>query len=482
MGQQKHTKHTKHVAAKDDDIPESAADTPETIVQKPHWRRTFFEISLALVIVAMVWTTCNLFLSRTALGNATIPTRSTQASIEKALQTLTTNYQLSFLYPNGKKASFSLAQMGMSVDMKQTSATIRDQKYKPGHFLTWWQVTPLELKIKVHDSQLTAFVANNIRIAEQPAHNAELHINDGKILLTPEMNGVVYSLENAAQTIRVAASTLQKTPLALVKMPLSPQTTSASVNSTKTRLQSILDQHITIHVGNQTITPSATDIGNWITLTPQETTYKIEVNTDAVTQFVANAAKNSSQPARSQVSLDSTGQILQAGAQGVVAGDSGDAAQTVSNTLLQAQGSTVTVPVRYTAFSTVEAPTLGKWIEVNVATKRMYAYSDGQLARTFLVSAGAAATPTVTGHFAIYAKYRSQNMFGENADGSGYNQPNVPYINYFYRDYAIHGNYWRPTSYFGAINSSHGCVGLPVSDSAWIYNWAPIGTPVIVHT
>ena len=59
--------------------------------------------------------------------------------------------------------------------------------------------------------------------------------------------------------------------------------------------------------------------------------------------------------------------------------------------------------------------------------------------------------------------------------------PDVKWINYFYRDYAIHGNYWRPLSYFGNINSSHGCVGLEDTEAEWIYSWAPIGTPVIVH-
>jgi lipoprotein-anchoring transpeptidase ErfK/SrfK len=104
------------------------------------------------------------------------------------------------------------------------------------------------------------------------------------------------------------------------------------------------------------------------------------------------------------------------------------------------------------------------------------------LVHTFLVSAGAPKTPTVLGKYAIYSKLRSQDMTGNNADGSRYFQPAVPYVNYFYGGYAIHGNYWRPDSWFGNINSSHGCIGVNVSDGAWIYNWAAIGTPVIVHS
>jgi lipoprotein-anchoring transpeptidase ErfK/SrfK len=112
----------------------------------------------------------------------------------------------------------------------------------------------------------------------------------------------------------------------------------------------------------------------------------------------------------------------------------------------------------------------------------MYAYEGTTLVRTFLISAGAPATPTVIGQYKIYSKYISQDMRGANVDGSSYFQPNVPYVLYFYGGYAIHGNYWRPTSWFGNINSSHGCLGVTPDDGAWIFDWAPIGTPVITHT
>ncbi len=28
---------------------------------------------------------------------------------------------------------------------------------------------------------------------------------------------------------------------------------------------------------------------------------------------------------------------------------------------------------------------------------------------------------------------------------------------------------------------SHGCVNLTIPDSEWVYNWAPMGTTVVVH-
>jgi lipoprotein-anchoring transpeptidase ErfK/SrfK len=69
-------------------------------------------------------------------------------------------------------------------------------------------------------------------------------------------------------------------------------------------------------------------------------------------------------------------------------------------------------------------------------------------------------------------------MRGFNLDGSEYVTEDVPYVMYFYSDFAIHGAYWR--SSFG-YSGSHGCVNTPVGDAAWLYDWAPYGTRVEVH-
>jgi len=62
--------------------------------------------------------------------------------------------------------------------------------------------------------------------------------------------------------------------------------------------------------------------------------------------------------------------------------------------------------------------------------------------------------------------------------GPGYNLPNVQFVAYFYRDYAMHGTYWHDN--FGHP-MSHGCVNLRNIDAEWLYGWAPIGTPVLVR-
>jgi lipoprotein-anchoring transpeptidase ErfK/SrfK len=49
---------------------------------------------------------------------------------------------------------------------------------------------------------------------------------------------------------------------------------------------------------------------------------------------------------------------------------------------------------------------------------------------------------------------------------------------YFYDGYGIHGTYWHNN--FGTP-MSHGCVNLTIEDSAWMFDFASVGTVVFVH-
>lgn len=118
-----------------------------------------------------------------------------------------------------------------------------------------------------------------------------------------------------------------------------------------------------------------------------------------------------------------------------------------------------------------------RWIDVNLSTQRLVAYEGTRPVYSTAISSGLPAFPTVTGLFEVYLRYQSQTMNGYRL-GYDYYLPGVPYVMYFYRDYAIHGTYWHNN--FGTP-MSHGCVNTPTPDAQWLYNWSSYGTPVNVH-
>lgn len=115
----------------------------------------------------------------------------------------------------------------------------------------------------------------------------------------------------------------------------------------------------------------------------------------------------------------------------------------------------------------------GRRFLIDLSEQMLYAYEGDTLMRSTLISSGRWPYPTVTGTFYIYLRYTSQRM-----RGPGYDLPGVPYVMYFYKGYALHGTYWHNN--FGTP-MSHGCVNMPTAEAEWAFNWASIGTPVIVQ-
>jgi lipoprotein-anchoring transpeptidase ErfK/SrfK len=114
-----------------------------------------------------------------------------------------------------------------------------------------------------------------------------------------------------------------------------------------------------------------------------------------------------------------------------------------------------------------------RWIDIDLSDQMIYAYIGENVVNSFLVSTGTWRTPTVTGEYHIYVKYRFTDM-----RGPGYYLQDVPFTMYFYRGYGIHGTFWHDN--FGTP-MSHGCVNMRTSEAEWMYDFASVGTLVNVH-
>jgi lipoprotein-anchoring transpeptidase ErfK/SrfK len=121
----------------------------------------------------------------------------------------------------------------------------------------------------------------------------------------------------------------------------------------------------------------------------------------------------------------------------------------------------------------------GKRIVVDISDQWLYAYNGDEIVFDAPVSTGRDGFNTPIGNFAIYAKTRSQTMRGC-AGGECWSVPNVPNAMYIVGGVALHGTYWH--NQFGSgVRRSHGCVNLSLPAAAWLYDWAPAGTPVSVR-
>jgi lipoprotein-anchoring transpeptidase ErfK/SrfK len=118
-----------------------------------------------------------------------------------------------------------------------------------------------------------------------------------------------------------------------------------------------------------------------------------------------------------------------------------------------------------------------RWIDVDLNRQILVAYEGNEPIFDTTISSGTSSHPTVTGQFRIWIKYESQTMDGRLL-GYDYYLEDVPYVMYFFEDYALHGTYWHNN--FGAP-MSHGCVNMRTADAQWVFSWAGVGTVVNVH-
>jgi lipoprotein-anchoring transpeptidase ErfK/SrfK len=114
-----------------------------------------------------------------------------------------------------------------------------------------------------------------------------------------------------------------------------------------------------------------------------------------------------------------------------------------------------------------------RWILVDLSDQRLMAWEGGSPIYTVFVSTGDSEDPTPTGVYSIQSMYETARMQGQDYDIS-----DVPYVMYYSGSYAIHGAYWHNA--FG-VPVSHGCVNVAVDHAHWLYDWASVGTPVIVR-
>ena len=127
----------------------------------------------------------------------------------------------------------------------------------------------------------------------------------------------------------------------------------------------------------------------------------------------------------------------------------------------------------------------GRWIDADLTIPAMVtAYEGDNAVYSALAIPGTSAFETPTGTFQIVRRVANETMdsatIGIPRDGpGGYFLEDVLYTQYFTGDGAsLHYNWWKGT--FG-YPGSHGCLGLNREDAAWLWEWAAIGTPLVIH-
>jgi hypothetical protein len=128
----------------------------------------------------------------------------------------------------------------------------------------------------------------------------------------------------------------------------------------------------------------------------------------------------------------------------------------------------------------------GRWLDADLREPAMLTAYEGSVpVMSTLAIKGTIANQTPTGVFTIGRRVADETMDSDTIGiprygPGGYHLEHVLFTQYFTDDGAsIHYNYW--SSNWGYAGS-HGCLGLPYAESQFVWNWADVGTRVVVHS
>lgn len=126
---------------------------------------------------------------------------------------------------------------------------------------------------------------------------------------------------------------------------------------------------------------------------------------------------------------------------------------------------------------------LYKYIEIDISDQRLKYFENGMKLGEYPISSGKIGMPTPLGEFKILnkstnaysAKYGLWMPFWNQITTAGHGVHGLPYWK------LKGGGVLKEGENHLGIRVSHGCVRLPWDGAEILYNWASIGTPVIIH-
>ncbi len=341
--------------------------------------------------------------------------------------------------------------------------------------------------------KLSAFTNQVVAQVGQPAKNAALMVENGAVVVQPDVDGVGLDKAKVTQLVSGALAGAEAADFALETEPVEASIQATGVESTKTEAETLLRRTLRLTYNGRVFQPSSVNIGYWILAKPDDEVnprkLQVQISEAQVKGYVQSVANEIDKaPVNKKVVVkNGTSTVEREGQEGIALNQDAATAE-IMQAMRENRDAEIALQTSPVAFKTETIRTTSldspKYIEINISRQYMWAYENGQIVHSAPITSGAtgAGLGTVTGLFAIYSKRTNTYLNGAQY---GYNY-NV-FVNYwmpFFKGYGLHDASWRNGSFGGRdyyYNGSHGCVNLPAGTAAFIYSWSDIGTPVWVH-
>lgn len=480
-------------------------DSPKNLgnSHKKHFPLWFKIIGLSLISILFLfslsfWGYNYFYKSKFLKGTKVLGISLAGKNEKEAQDILNKKTNLSFVLKfNPKETKASLKDLGASYNTAQAlNTSFSYGRHKKNLWLSFkeqvqglFQDKEVPLNLIVDQKKLNNFFDDLSQKHNIQAQKASLSIENGQVKVVPPVYSLILEKEALKKEVFDKIQNHQGGTITPIFTKNPPPILEGDVKAAKKQAEDWLKIKLTFKKDDQVFSPSTSEMGQWVAFQEVNEDSRLKLaavlNQDTIVNYLSGIAASINIPAQSRrvtVENDIKETVTDEGKDGsnldVSAALSRVLSALVTYQNLDLDLKPLMVPVKPEVVVTKTYNcNFDKCIEIYLSDQILIAREKGAEAFRTYISSGITRFPTPTGTFNVYSKAESVLMEG----GTGYDYyylPNVPWVLWFYDGYSIHGTYWH--SNFGTP-MSHGCVNASISDAAWLYNWAPIGTPVVIH-
>jgi len=354
----------------------------------------------------------------------------------------------------------------------------------------------VKTEYKINDAKLSKFLAKVERKINVKPKDSSITANGASIKVMPAVFGRKINAEQLKEKVITASTGFQDTPVTVEVKTWTPKILDEKVKALADKADKIASKKVTLTYKDKKYYPTKDVVVSWVTFTRDnnKSDWKMFIDQGKMYSYfdaIGNGINKLPVSQKVRVENGTKEKVTQKGKNGLVINKASLASQLATG-LRNDSEVNLPIPMMVAYYQTfkdyVVVANWAKYIEINISTQTMTAYTKGghRVGRWSITSGQnnvieGSNTNTPTGTFLIQGKANDVCMPNPPGDGK---LCHIHYVSYFTgAGHAIHEAWWR-YSFGGAdyvYNGSHGCINAPLYVAKFIYDWAPIGTPVMVH-
>ncbi len=392
-------------------------------------------------------------------------------------------------------SAYSRGRSGVWYDDYLTRARLLLTEVKWAPFQDFVRAKDLAISpsYNVNQEKLNAYLtklSDNIKIQAQ---DSQVTVEGGKTQLKPAIYGRSVEYDTLKKAVLGSISGLTSDKIDVKTTVVKPAIVDNAAQDVMLQAQNVMSRAVILTYKGVEYRPNQDTVGSWISFTKNEgdVKYTLVVDQSKMASYFSFLG--------SKINIGATQRIVrvengvkqteaQAGADGLLV-DSAILGQQIAATLPLQSSVRLEIPTYVDKFKTkyenVVIADWDKYIDINLTSQTMTACQRGGVnCRQWSVTTGKDGMNTPVGTHLVLGRNASFYMTG-GTPGIDYYKVWVDTAVWFTSaGHAVHDASWRNGSFGGQDyhwNGSHGCVNSPDEAATYIFNWAPVGTPVVVH-